>query len=152
MIYGDFIIRPACNDDIVSVKNVVFEVLHEYGLENDEFGKDSDLNDIERSYFSNNGYFGVVTKISTNHIIGTIGLFSIDRIVCELRKMYLLKEARGFGLGGFILDYSINIAKEKGFQVITLETISVLVEDIVFYSTSFELLETISCFSDFHEN
>lgn len=128
-------ISQATNSDGASIKNVVFTVLKEYHLLLDENGKDKDLNDIEKYYTKNNGYFGVVRHPNTNEVIGTFGLFAISDTVCELRKMYLLKEARGIGLGKFILDYSIEIAKEKGFKKITLETLSILIEAITLYKS-----------------
>ena len=95
MIYKEFIIRPAKNEDIHSIKNVVFGVLQEYKLKPSETGKDNDLENIEQTYFKNGGYFGVVADTNSNEIVGTFGLYSLSKDVCELRKMYLLKKVRG---------------------------------------------------------
>jgi putative acetyltransferase len=108
-------------------------VLNEYGLEPDENGKDSDLTDIEVSYFSDNGFFGVLVAKNTNIVTGTFGLFPMGKQVCELRKMYLIKTERGRGLGKFILTTAIQTAREKGFRKIVLETISPLKEAISLY-------------------
>jgi putative acetyltransferase len=102
-------------------------------LHPDENGKDKDLNDIESSYISNNGFFGVVVHSETNHIVGCFGLFPVNDSISELRKMYLLKETRGKGLGKFILDSAIHTAREKHYKKIILETISVLTTAIFLY-------------------
>jgi putative acetyltransferase len=128
MLFKEFLIRPCDNNDIPLIKRVVFTVLKEYNLNPDETGKDSDLNDVEKNYFSHNGFFGVAQEIGTNKIVGTFGLCAISNEICELRKMYLLKEARGKGLGDFILNTSISIARERGYKKIILETISSLKE------------------------
>ncbi len=133
MIYKKFTIRPANNEDIPAIKNLVFGVLQEYKLKPSEAGKDIDLNDIEQGYFNNRGYFGVAVDTSTNTIVGTFGLFSISKDVCELRKMYLLRQARGQGLGKYILNYAIQLATEKHYTKIFLETISPLKEAISLY-------------------
>ena len=133
MIYKEFIIRPAKNEDIPSIKNVVFGVLQEYKLKPSETGKDNDLNDIEQSYFNNGGFFGVAIDTNLNDIVGTFGLYSLNKEVCELRKMYLLKRVRGKGLGKCILTYAIALAKGKRFKKIVLETISPLKEAIALY-------------------
>ena len=128
-----FEIRPANNGDIVSIKKIVFRVLKEYGLTPEETGKDNDLNDIEKNYFDNGGFFGVIVDSNKNKIVGTFGLFSINKNVCELRKMYLLKEVRRRGLGMLMVNKSIDVAKEKNYKKIVLETIHPLKEAISLY-------------------
>lgn len=133
MIYKRFTIRPAGNKDIAAIKKLVSEVLQEYHLPFSETGKDDDLNDIEQNYFKRNGYFGTAIDTSTNEIVGTFGLYAKNKDICELRKMYLIKTARGQGLGRFILMAAIELAKEKKYTKIVLETITPLKEAISLY-------------------
>jgi len=133
MIFSEYQIRAATNQDIPSIKNVVFTSLIEFGLNPDENVKDKDLNDIESSYLSDNGFFGVVVHTETNLIVGCFGLYHVNDSICELRKMYLLKESRGMGLGKLILDKAIVEAREKHYKKIILETISVLTTAIFLY-------------------
>ena len=132
-MHDDYIIRNASNEDGKSVQQVVFSVLREYGLRPDEHGKDSDLSNIELNYFSNNGYFGIVEFKPDGSIVGTFGLIRIDEYTCELRKMYLLKQARGKGVGKAMLEHAIQVAHEKKYRRIILETISPLKEAISLY-------------------
>ncbi|HET6999727.1 MAG TPA: GNAT family N-acetyltransferase [Puia sp.] len=133
MCLNEIQVRAATNQDIPFIKKVVFSSLREFGLSPDENGKDKDLNDIESSYMSNNGFFGVVVHSETNAIVGCFGLFPVNDFTCELRKMYLLKESRGKGMGKLILDTAIRIAREKYYKKIILETISVLATAIALY-------------------
>jgi len=133
MIIKEYQIQAATNHDIASIKNVVFSSLREFGLLPDEKGKDMDLNDIESSYFLNNGFFAIVVHSETNFVVGCFGLFPMNENVCELRKMYLLKEQRGKGLGKFILDFAIQKAREMHYKKVVLETISVLTAAIFLY-------------------
>jgi putative acetyltransferase len=133
MRFKEFQIRIATNRDIPSIKNVVFLSLKEFGLNPDVKGKDKDLNDIEKSYLADNGFFGVVVNTETKLVVGCFGLFPVSRQICELRKMYLVKELRGKGLGKFILDTAIQIAKDKHYKKIILETISALKTAIFLY-------------------
>lgn len=126
-------IRLATNQDKEQIQNVVFGVLSEYGLKNDPQGTDSDLEDVERSYIAPGGTFVVVEKQDGN-IIGTGGLFYLRPKVCELRKMYLLKETRGKGIGKQLMDYLLAEAHKLGFERIELETASVLKEAISLYT------------------
>ena len=43
--------------------------------------------------------------------------------ICELQKMYFLKEARGKALGEKMIDHCLNYAKEQGFEMCYLETL-----------------------------
>lgn len=124
--------RPANNKDIPAIKIVVFTALQEFGLPYGDSSKDADLNDIEKNYLEDGGYFGVVEN-SMGFIIGTIGLCAQDNHTCELRKNYLNKNYRGQGLGKWMLAVAIQIAIEKGFQKIFLETISPLKAAIMMY-------------------
>ena len=133
MIYKEYVIRAASNNDIPAIKKIVLTCLTEYGLRFDETGKDKDLNDIEKNYLQVNGFFGVAVYTKTNHIVGTFGLCPLTPEICELRKMYLLKESRGQGVGQFILRTAIQTAKEKQYHKIFLETISPLTTAISLY-------------------
>ena len=73
------------------------KVLDDYGLVTDPKETDKDLFDLNKYYFNNKGWFGVI-KDRTDHIIGTYGLFKINDTTCELRKMYLYPEYQGKGL------------------------------------------------------
>jgi putative acetyltransferase len=133
MVYKDCFIRPASNRDIPAIKNVIFGVLLEYGLKPDDTGKDMDLNDLTANYFNNNGFFGVVVDANSKEIVGTFGLTQIDKNICELRKMYLLKHHRGKGLGKFMLQAAIDISKKNHYKKIILETIWPLKEAMSLY-------------------
>lgn len=127
-----FNIRTASNEDAGEIKSLIFGILEEYGLSNDPETIDRDLDNIEDSYTNKNGIFDVVVN-PEKIIIATTGLFRIDETTCELRKMYLLKDYRGMSLGKFLIDHSIEAAKELGYNKIILETASVLKEAIGLY-------------------
>lgn len=133
MFFKEYCMRPATNDDIPAVKKIVFSSLVEYGLRPDPSGKDRDLDDIEKNYISGNGFFGVSVIRETNEIVGCFGLYPHSQEVCELRKMYLQKGSRGKGLGKFMLEMAILIAREKKYKKIFLETISPLKTAISLY-------------------
>ena len=125
-------IRQATNQDTEDIRQVVFSVLSSYGLKPDPNSTDFDLNDISKHYLDAGGEFWVVED-QNGQIVGCSGLYSLDSSRCELRKMYLLPQARGKGLGKTLLKLSIERAKELGFSKIELETASVLKEAISLY-------------------
>lgn len=113
-----------------AVKNVVFNVLREYGLEPSKI--DFCLEDVETHYLNNKGYF-VVLLDADQTVVGTGGLYRIDDQNAELRKMYLLADHRGKGLGKLLLNTLLDKARTLGYERIELETASVLMEAIGLY-------------------
>ena len=109
---------------------IIFSVLHEYGLGGISHHTDSDMEDIEKAY--QNGFFGLITN-QTHQLVGTFGLFQLSRTTAEIRKMYLLPEARGKGIGNWMVNFLIQKAKELHYQKIELETASVLIEAMELY-------------------
>lgn len=125
-------LRPATNADSTEIRNLIFTVLREYGLTPDPDGIDSDLDDIEANYSS--GFFDVL--IEDGRVIGTVGVCQIGEGVCELRKMYLERNARGRGLGRRMLEHACSRARKLGFKIMELETAGVLKEAIALYTAA----------------
>jgi len=130
----NLIIRSATNSDCGEIRDLVFSVLREYGLKPDPEGLDRDLVDIESSYIGRGGTFEVIED-GQGTILGTVGLFPVDRETIELRKMYFRPELRGMGMGKSTLRRSIEAARRLGYERITLETASVLKEAIGLYTS-----------------
>lgn len=124
--------RQADNRDAEAVRKLIFDVLAEYDLLAEHDGVDSDLADLEGNYIKSGGLFEVIED-DDGTLIGTLGLFRKTQDVCELRKMYLLRTARGRGLGKQMMDRAISAARELGFSRIELETAGALVEAIGLY-------------------
>lgn len=129
----DVVIRIATNLDRERVVELVASVLSEYGLPHDPESKDSDLNDIEANYLQPGGVFELIED-KEGKLLGTYGLFPLDKDTCELRKMYFVPQIRGMGLGRHVLERAVSHARRLGFKAIVLETISVLKEAIRLYT------------------
>jgi putative acetyltransferase len=125
-------IRDAVRADAPAIKHVVFTVLQEYGLAPDPGGTDADLTDVEAAYWDKGGMF-VVVEAAGGGVVGTAGLMPEGPEEVELRKMYLLPEVRGRGLGRELLRRCIAFAQENGYRQIRLETNRVLVEAVRLY-------------------
>lgn len=123
--FPDVKIRAATNKDVEKIMSLVFDALQEHGLLPDPEVTDADLIDIEENYFKTGGVFEVIEDEGGN-VVGTIGLYRLDSETCELRKMYFAPHIRGRGLGRRVLEHAVEMARERGFQRMTLETSSVL--------------------------
>lgn len=125
------VLRPATNADATKVRALIFTVLDEYGLEPAPKTTDRDLDDIETFYAQ--GSFDVLVA-PDGDIIGTVGIAPLGDGVCELRKMYLKRSARGKGLGKKLLTHALARARDMGFRRIELQTARVLEESIELYA------------------
>ncbi len=110
--------------DEQGVQQLVAEVLAEVDLEFDPAGIDRDLADIQTSYIERGGMFKVI--VSEERIVGSYGLYPEGETVFELRKMYLLPEFQGRGLGHHMMQDALAIARERGAKAVVLESNSLL--------------------------
>ena len=127
-----FRLREATAADGFEIRGVVAAVMAEYGLSSDLEGNDADLKNVVASYGERGGAFRVATS-AEGRIVGCGGLYPIDEREAEIRRMYLLPEARGVGVGRALLEELITFAKERRFERLVLETASVLEEAISLY-------------------
>jgi putative acetyltransferase len=129
--YQDFLIRSWQPCDRQTAFDLISSVLSEYGLTQEPEGADRDVLEVETYY--QGGEFWVVER--HKKLVGTGAYYPIKRgqNAAEIRKMYLFPEARGFGLGTFLLMELERAIAANGFEQIWVETASVLKEAVQLY-------------------
>ena len=96
--------KPADRDTIVGI---IKQCLEAYGLNFEPEGADLDAVEVEEHYINGNqGEFWVVVNENTGKLMGTAAYYKVEdegsgeRLRCvEIRKMYLLPDARGEEIG-----------------------------------------------------
>jgi len=86
----------------------------------EERGVLQEMDSIQQNYFDNDGIFLVLTEDS--QIIGTGVIRKIEDGICELKRLWLLTEYHGKGLGYRMMQELLSFAREKGYERIRLET------------------------------
>ncbi len=131
--YRDFLIRSWEESDRHLAAEIIGSVLAEYGLRWEPLGADEDVLKIEEFYQNQGGEFWVVERQSK--LVATAAYYPIKRgnNAVEIRKMYLLPEVRGQGLGTFLLKELEKRIAEGGFNQIWIETATVLKEAVILY-------------------
>jgi GNAT superfamily N-acetyltransferase len=114
-------IRPATDADSTAMAGVVQQVLHEHGLPFDPFLLDADILTPEATYWAGGGALFVAVD-SHDHLVGTAGLLRTAPGCGEVRKMFLLPAARGFGTGRALLNAVLDAACSRGLKRLTLTT------------------------------
>ncbi len=79
-----------------------------------------DMDDIQKSYFENSGIFLVMTD--DDRFICTGAIRKLEEGVCELKRLWLLTEYHGRGLGYRMLEELLTFAREAEYKRIRLET------------------------------
>jgi len=79
-----------------------------------------DMDDTQKNYFENGGIFLVMED--EVQIIGTGAVRQLEDKICELKRLWLLTEYHGTGLGYRMTQELLSFAREKGYKRIRLET------------------------------
>jgi putative acetyltransferase len=134
--FGQFLIRSWQPGDRSAAMAIIRQVLQEYRLDCEPEGSDRDVLEVETCYWQTGGDFWVVERDGV--LVGTAGYYPIQRgqNAVEIRKMYLLPEVRGQGLGRYLLTSLESAIQARGFDEIWIETATVLKQAVKLYETS----------------
>ena len=116
---SNLVLRPAHNTDQPGIIALINAVYQEYGDEVFLEGAESDLLEIDETYFRNSGCFVVlVDKQKQDELIkGTHAVLPLDPAnnLCTFRRLYLAPDLRGTGAGTQLMQWAIDWASEAGF-------------------------------------
>jgi putative acetyltransferase len=123
-------IRPILPNEWMTAKRVVYRValdlfgrgrpLEEFIAYHESIHELKDMDNIQKSYFENGGTF--LGMFQDGEMICTGALRRIDPETCELKRLWLLDEFHGQGLGYRMLQELLAIARDMGYKRVWLET------------------------------
>jgi putative acetyltransferase len=118
-----------------TICQIIKKVGEEYGAVGEGFGpSDPEVNAMSQHYNdeSSSRYFVAFIKGS---IVGGSGIaaFNGSREVSELRKLFLLPESRGLGVGKKLTVECLEYAKRKGYKKCYLDTLRSMKSAIALY-------------------
>ena len=130
--------RRATNNDIDVAKRIVGDALGEHGMDLLLDTSDKDLKDLEAHYDARGGGFEIVTLVDEagrpGDPVGVLGWRPGGAGTLELKKLYLVPDVRGRGLGRALVERVIARAREEGYVAVVLETANVLQSAIALYT------------------
>ncbi len=80
---------------------------------------DPDLDSIEKEY-SGNGRFWVALR--EGKVVGTVGVRDGGNQVAKLKRMFVLVDQHGSGIGQQLLDTATDFAEQEGYKKMVLNT------------------------------
>jgi len=119
----------------LQVCEIIKKVGAEFGAIGDGFGpSDPEVEAMSQYYKSADSSCYLVATID-DAIVGGSGIaaFNGSKEVCELRKLFLLPESRGLGLGKTLTKDCLAFAKSKGYQQCYLDTLTSMKSAISLY-------------------
>ena len=114
---------PVAKRLVYRVAHIIFDEsrpLEEMIAHFDSRGTLDDMHDIQKNYFENGGIFLVTTK--NGEIIGTGAIRKLEDYICELKRLWLLNEHHGQGLGYRMMQELLSFARSHGYKRMRLET------------------------------
>ncbi len=100
---------------------IVRAVAAEHGVDPEGAAPDPELASLARAYAAPGARFFVCERDGV--VVGGCGFAPLrEGAGCELRKMYLLPEARGLGLGARLLARCLAAARDAGYTHCWLQT------------------------------
>ena len=123
-------IRPIQSHEIEAAKRVILTVAYELFKGADTLeesiakhsaqGKLRDMDNIQKNYFENRGTF--LVTLDNKRIIGTGAIRFLKEDVCELKRMWLLSDYHGRGLGYRMIQKLFKNARAMEYKAMRLET------------------------------
>lgn len=119
--------RPIHPDDDRAVAVLIRRVMPEFGADGPGFAlHDPEVDHMSAAYLVTGAAYFVVED-ADGCLVGGAGIAALvggETGVCELRKMYFLRSARGQGMGELLLRHCLTVAKEMGYRTCYLETLT----------------------------
>jgi len=123
-------IRHIKPDEIPFAKELIYRVAHQIFNDTRTIEESiafyesqsllQDMDEVQQTYFDNEGIFLVLTD--DDQIIGTGAICKVDNEICGLKRLWLLSEYHGQGLGYRMIQELFAFARQKGYQRVWLET------------------------------
>lgn len=118
-----------------NIRAIIQSVGAEFGAIGDGFGpSDPEVLAMSEHYsLANKSCYFVATL--DGKVVGGCGIapFNHSEHVCELKKLFLLPESRGLGLGKKLSEQCLEFAKQQAFTSCYLDTLNTMTSAIALY-------------------
>ncbi|MCP3924174.1 MAG: GNAT family N-acetyltransferase [Desulfobacterales bacterium] len=131
---SNFTIEEISKEQDEAVCQIIKKVGAEHGAVGEGFGP-SDPEVLCMSEYYGNKKSIYLVAVKDGHILGGSGIaeFNNSNSICELKKLFLLKEGRGLGIGKKLTEKCLAFAISEGYKQCYLDTLSGMKSAIALY-------------------
>ncbi len=137
-------ITPITSSQDDAICKIIQSVGAEFGAIGEGFGpSDAEVQAMSEHYVLSEKSCYFVASVD-GKVMGGCGIaqFNQSEQLCELKKLFLLPESRGLGLGKKLSEHCLAFAKQQGFEQCYLDTLTSMTSAIKLYEhLGFEHLE-----------
>lgn len=126
------LIEAKSKNDFKTAVQLFREYASQIGVDLEFQNFTKEIENIEGKYSRPKGAL-LIARNENNVSLGCCAIRELEASICELKRMYLRKEARGLGIGKNMLSKSILIGKELGYQKMRLNTLPTMDSAIALY-------------------
>ena len=119
------LIHPTTPEELAATRAIFLEYAGTLNIDLDFQGFDDELADLPGEYAEPRG--DLVLALVGGAVAGCCALRPIDDVdyanACEMKRLYVRKAFRGFGLGRQLVDHTLQSAAQLGYDCILLDTL-----------------------------
>ncbi len=119
------LLHPTTPEELAATREIFQEYADSLNIDLAFQGFDEELNDLPGEYAAPRG--DLVLALVEGAVAGCCALRPIDDVdyanACEMKRLYVRKAFRGFGLGRQLVDHTLASAAQLGYDCILLDTL-----------------------------
>jgi ribosomal protein S18 acetylase RimI-like enzyme len=124
-------------EDVAEVRQLFLEYAQSLGFSLCFQGFDEEMATFPAKYVGRGGF--LLLGAVDGKPAGAVGLWSLGDGACEMKRLFVRPEARGHGLGRRLALALMQGARERGYALMRLDTLTTMTEAIALYrSLGFE--------------
>ena len=113
--------RIASDDDVPVMRVIFEEYANSLGIDLSYQNLAGELADLPGRYAPPEG--GVIIAFNRGEPCGCVALRGMDAALCEMKHLYVRPDARGLGIGAELVKRVVEMAREKGYRSVRLDTL-----------------------------